>query len=53
LKVSVLKNPQGGRERQRRHEIMRMLHNEYGYRPHQLAQVFGLSRAGVTRILRK
>ena len=53
LKASVLKNPRGDRERQTRHRIIRMLHREYGYRPHQLAHVFGLSRAGVTRILRK
>jgi hypothetical protein len=53
LRISILKNPQGAKEKHLRHLAIRNLHWDYGYKPYQLAQVFGLARSTVARILKK
>ena len=50
---SVLMEPDGLRERRLRHCAIRMLYEKYGCRASMLARAFGLSRAGLAKILRK
>jgi len=53
LEISILKNPQGAKERSLRHLAIITLHKEYGYKPYQLARVFGLARSTVASIIKK
>lgn len=53
LERSMLMDPQGARERRVRHNAIRILHDQYGYKPALLVRAFGLSRAAMTRILAK
>lgn len=53
LEKSMLMNPQGARERRVRNNAIRILHEQYGYKPALLARAFGLSRAAMTRIMMK
>ena len=53
LEVCILKNPQGAKERSLRHLAIVTLYREYGYKPYQLARVFGLSRSTVARTIKK
>jgi putative transposase len=53
LKISTLTNPHSMKERNLRHDAIRILHREYGYKPGQLARVFGLARSTVKSILKK
>ena len=53
LEISILKDPQGAKERNLRHDAIRTLHWEYGCKPYQLAHVFGLARSTVASILEK
>jgi putative transposase len=54
LKVdrSVLLNPHGADERQIRHQAVKLLVENYGYKPAHVAHALGLSRASITNILR-
>lgn len=51
--VSVLRNPRGEKERCLRHDAIRCLNRQYGYKPALLARAFDLSRAAIARILKK
>jgi putative transposase len=51
LKISILTNPQGAKERNLRRNVIRILHRKYGYRPSQLARAFGLARSTMKCIL--
>ena len=53
LEMSVLKHPQGMKQRNVRHRAIRTLHREYGYQPYQLARVFGLARCTVAGIIKE
>ena len=53
LEISILKNPQGSKERGLRHHVIKTLHSEYGCKPYQLARIFGLARSTVATILAK
>ncbi|MBE0433446.1 transposase [candidate division WOR-3 bacterium] len=51
IEVSVVMKPRGARARQLRHRVMRIAAEKYGCRPFQIAAVFGVSRAAVSRVL--
>jgi REP element-mobilizing transposase RayT len=53
LEISLLTNPRGAKERRVRQMAIRILHEKYGYKASLLARIFGLSRAGMKRILTK
>lgn len=53
IDVAALVNPQGAKERHVRHDAIRYLQGKFGYKPSQIAHILGLSRAAISRILKK
>lgn len=51
VEISAVMRPRGARERQLRRHVMRLAAEKYGCRPFQIAAVFGVSRAAVSRAL--